>query len=517
MTEPILEMRNITKRFPGVTACDKVNLTLYPGEVHALLGENGAGKSTLMNILTGIYTPNEGTIIFKGKIIDLRSPRTAVDLGIGMVHQHFKLVETLTVADNLTIAAGKGKFFPNRKEVEQSICDCAKEYHMDVDPSARIWQLSVGEQQRVEILKLLYCGAEILILDEPTSVLTPQESRALFSALHKMAEAGKSVLFITHKMFEVMTYSDRITVLRSGKSLAAMLRQDTSREALTHIMVGRELGVDVKSREDKDGGETVLELKNVSVMGDKGLLNLKNASLSIHSGEILGIAGVAGSGQRELAEVIAGLRPPVCGRVLLKGEDLSGKSPAEILELGVAYIPEDRMGVGLVASMNMMENAILRSSTREPYNKKGILQHNEILAYTRQLVEQYENKHAGLTRPVSLMSGGNLQKLLISREVAGEPKVIVAAYPVHGLDIGATESIHNILIGQRNQGAAILLISEDLEELMAMADRIAALFEGEVMGEVDIADATYDGVGQMMLGQRREDAGEQEAAHESSL
>jgi ABC-type uncharacterized transport system ATPase subunit len=517
MTEPILEMRNITKRFPGVTACDKVNLTLYHGEVHALLGENGAGKSTLMNILTGIYTPNEGTIVFKGKAIDIRNPRTAVDLGIGMVHQHFKLVDTLTVADNIFIAAGKGKLFLNRKEMEQSVCGCAKEYNMDVDPSARIWQISVGEQQQVEILKLLYCGAEVLILDEPTSVLTPQESRALFSTLHRMAESGKSVLFITHKMFEVMTYSDRITVLRNGKSLATMLTEDTTREELTHIMVGRELGVDVKSREDKIGGETVLELKDVSVMGDRGLLNLKNASLRIHQGEILGIAGVAGSGQRELAEVIAGLRQPTAGQVLLEGEDVFGKPPSELIRLGVAYIPEDRMGVGLVASMNMMENVILRSSTTEPFSKKGILQHDEILAHTEQLVEDYDIKNAGLSKPVRLMSGGNLQKLLLGREVAGLPKIIVAAYPVHGVDISATEAIHNILFEQRNQGAAILLISENLEELMKMADRIAALFEGEIMGVVDIAEATYDGVGQMMLGQRHEDAGREEAIHEDAL
>ncbi|MEL7610574.1 MAG: ABC transporter ATP-binding protein [Bacillota bacterium] len=507
MTQPVLEMRGITKRFPGVLANDHVDLTLYPGEIHALLGENGAGKSTLMNVLTGIYAPNEGSIRYKGKTVRLKSPKSAVDLGIGMVHQHFKLIEPLTVAENVFLYSGRCKCMLNAKKMNQSIKECSEYFNLQVDPAARIWQLSVGEQQRVEIIKLLFCGAELLILDEPTAVLTPQETVELFKTLRKMAEDGKSVLFITHKLYEVMTFSDRITVLRNGRSMDTMPTKDTTRQELTHLMVGRDVLKVLPERIPVKSAEEVLRLEGVGAMGDKGVPALNRLNLTIYGGEILGIAGVAGNGQRELSEVIAGMRRITGGRMLLKGEDVTNLSPRDSIKKGIAFVPEDRMGMGLVAGLDMVDNAILRDYAIPPINKKGILNKKEAVRRTEAFVKAHEIKNAGIKKPVRLMSGGNLQKLLIAREINGDPDVLVAAYPVHGLDIGATETIHNILMEQRARGAAILLISEDLEELFELSDRVAALYEGEVMGVVPVENVSqelYDRVGSLMLGVREE-------------
>ena len=508
MTQPVLEMRGITKRFPGVIANNNVDLTLYPGEIHALLGENGAGKSTLMNVLTGIYAPNEGTIRYKGKKVNLKSPKVAVDLGIGMVHQHFKLIEPLTVAENVFLSSDQCKFMLNSREMNQKIKECSESFNLEVDPSAKIWQLSVGEQQRVEIIKLLFCGAELLILDEPTAVLTPQEAVELFKTLRKMAEAGKSVLFITHKLFEVMSFSDRITVLRKGTSVDTMLTKDTNRQELTHLMVGRDVLKVPAQRTEVQHTEEVLKLENVTVMGDKGVPALNGLNLTIHAGEILGIAGVAGNGQRELSEVIAGQRKIISGHMYLKGEEASNLTPKEGIQRGIAFVPEDRMGVGLVASLDMVDNAMLRDYDVAPINRKGILNKKEAVRRTEEFVKAHDIKNAGIHKPVSLMSGGNLQKLLIAREINGNPDVLVAAYPVHGLDIGATETIHNILMEQRARGAAILLISEDLEELFELSDNVAALYEGEIMGVVPVENVCqdlYDRVGSLMLGVREEE------------
>ena len=505
MTKPILEMKNITKRFPGVIANNKVNLTLYPGEVHALLGENGAGKSTLMNVLTGIYAPNEGELFFKGEKINLKSPRTAVELGIGMVHQHFKLIEPLTVAENIYMPSHKCKFFLNLKEMNEKITELSNQFNLPVDPTAKIWQLSVGEQQRVEIVKLLFNGAEILILDEPTSVLTPQESRALFANLRKLADEGKAVLYITHKMFEVMENADRITVLRHGESVATMENKNISQDELVSVMVGKHLEMAASTREASDVEKTcALKLNNVCAKSDKDLLALDHIDLELFHGEILGIAGVSGNGQKELCEAITGMRPVTDGTIMLEEEDITNAHPKKLIDKGVAYVPEDRMLVGLVGPMNMKENAILRDSSSPEISKHGILNQKAIVERTNRFVEQHEIKHAGIQRPVSLMSGGNLQKLLLAREVNGAPNVIVAAYPVHGVDIGATNAIHEILLKERKRGAAILMISEDLEELFTMSDRIAVLFEGKITGIIDVPDnvtqANYDEVGHLMVG-----------------
>ncbi|MEL7608677.1 MAG: ABC transporter ATP-binding protein [Bacillota bacterium] len=498
--QPVLEMKAITKRFPGVIANNKVDLTLYPGEIHALLGENGAGKSTLMNVLTGIYASNEGTIFLNGKEVCIDRPKAAVDLGIGMVHQHFKLVDTLSVAKNIYLASGKSRFFLSEREMERIVRERSEEYNLSVDPKALVWQLSVGEQQRVEIVKLLFCGAELLILDEPTAVLTPQEAAALFKTLRKMAQAGKSILFITHKLFEVMTYADRITVLRNGKSVGTMRVEETSQQELIRLMVGRDVMGVTYERTKPEEPAPVLTLHGVHAYGDKNTMALNGINLCVYKGEILGIAGVAGNGQRELCEVIVGLKKAAGGSVVLNDEDVTNRSAKYILDKGVAFVPEDRMGMGLVASLNMMDNAILRDCGSPKNSRRGMLRKKEILAGTQEMVTRHEIKNSGLFRPISLMSGGNLQKLLLAREISGNPRVIVAAYPVHGVDVGATEAIHRILLKQRAEGTAILLISEDLEELYALSDRVGVLFEGRIVDTVDIADFTYEGIGKLMVG-----------------
>ena len=508
--KPILEMRGITKRFPGVIANDNVNLTIYPGEVHALLGENGAGKSTLMNILSGIYSPNDGYIYINGKLSWIDGPKSAIAQGIGMVHQHFKLIEPLTVAENIYLAVGKRcPFLLNKKKMEEEIRRCSEEYHLPVDPSAKINQLSVGEQQRVEIVKQLYCGANILVLDDPTAVLTPQETEQLFATLRKMTEQGKAVVFITHKLFEVMEYSDRITVLRSGKSIGTMLTKETNQDELVRLMVGR--SVEKMTREEDAPavpGGSILELKQVEALGDRKTPVLRGIDLEVKAGEIFGIAGVAGNGQKELCEVIAGLRQVTAGTVMMNGQDVTNCSARQAREKGIAYVPEDRMGTGLVGSMNMKENVILRRYMAPEFSEHGLLKQKEISKKTDEIVEAFDIKNAGTFRPVSLMSGGNLQKLLLAREVSGMPSLIIAAYPVHGVDIGATESIHKVLISEKKRGAGVILISEDLEELYEMADRIGVLYEGKIVGVVSNAEFTYDKVGLMMTGSAEKEESE---------
>lgn len=504
MAEVVLEIRNITKKFPGVIANDNVDLTLYVGEVHALLGENGAGKSTLMNVLTGIYAPDAGTIHHKGKLVKMDSPKVAVDLGIGMVHQHFKLIEPLSVAENIYLASDECPRRLNHKAMNQRVRESSESYNLPVNPEAKIWQLSVGEQQRVEIVKLLFGGAEVLILDEPTAVLTPQESVALFSNLRALAKSGKSVLYITHKMFEVMEYADRISIMRGGKSVHTCLRNECSQSELTRIMMGHELE-DV-NRADYEFIEAVdvapvLVLENVNAQSDKGLPALKNVSLEVHQGEILGIAGVSGNGQFELCGVISGIRKvEEGGRIYCDGKDITNFSAYEVMREGISYIPEDRMGTGLAAGLNMLDNAILRNYDSPEFNSRGFLKAKPIQKRTEEYVREFQIKNAGLKKPVKFMSGGNLQKLLFAREVSGDPKVIVAAYPVHGLDVGATNAIHDILLRERSRGCAIILISEDLEELFKLSDHVAVLFEGEVTGIVAAKDFSYDGVGSLMVG-----------------
>lgn len=504
MKQPILEMRNITKKFGRVVANEDVNLTLNAGEIHALLGENGAGKSTLMNILTGIYKPNSGAIYYKGEKVKIRSPRHAVDLGIGMVHQHFHLIPTLTAAENVFLYTPSCKAILNTKEMEEEIARCSKEFHLDVDPSVKIWQMSVGEQQRVEIIKLLYRGADILILDEPSAVLTAQEAVEMFKNLRKMAESGKSVVVISHKMSEVMQFADRITVLKGGKVEDTMPASEATVERLTKAVVGDR---EFKPQKNKGSAKTdkiVLEINDVTVKNDKGLQAVKNLSLDIHAGEIFGIAGVAGNGQKELAEVIVGLRKAETGAIILNGEDITKLSVKQRIQKKIAFIPEDRLSMGLVPGMTMDENRILKQYGEKQFSKNGILNKKAISDAVDAEIERHEIKIVGKSAPVSLMSGGNQQKLIIAREISGDPKLVICAYPSRGLDMGAAEAVRQILLEQCKKGVAVLMVSEELDELFQMADRIGVMCDGEMMAILDSDKTDYDTVGRLMSGERYE-------------
>ena len=523
--DPVLQMRHITKTFGSVTANRNVDLSVYSGEIHALLGENGAGKSTLMNILTGIYRPDGGEIWYKGQKRDIHSPKDAVALGIGMVHQHFRLIPTLTVAENVYLYSGKKSFFLNRDKMKKEIRECSEQYNLQVAPEAYVWQLSVGEQQRVEIIKLLNQGAEVLILDEPSAVLTPQEAQSMFDTLRKMADSGKAVIVISHKMNEVMKNADRITVLKNGRVEDTMPASEADVERLTRGIVGdRTLPEHDKeqasSEEPAQGaqqtspameeekkhmcGEEIFFMEGVSAQNDRGLPALKKISLSVRAGEIFGIAGVAGNGQRELSEVIAGLRPVTEGRVLLAGKDLSKATVKQHIQEGIAFIPEDRLQTGLVPELTFTENIILKSYETDRYSRRGILQKQNMRSDAEEYAGRFDIRHGGLDLPVGLMSGGNQQKLLFAREVSGDPRLITATYPVRGLDIGAAESIRGILREQSRKGAAVIFISEELEEIFAMCDRVGVLCDGELMGIRTIGETDFQEIGRMMSGEREE-------------
>lgn len=547
--DSVLQMRHITKTFGSVTANRDVDLSVYPGEIHALLGENGAGKSTLMNILTGIYRPDGGEIWYKGQKRDIHSPKDAVALGIGMVHQHFRLIPTLTVAENVYLYSGKKSFFLNRDKMEKEIRECSEQYNLQVAPEAYVWQLSVGEQQRVEIIKLLNQGAEVLILDEPSAVLTPQEAQSMFDTLRKMADSGKAVIVISHKMNEVMKNADRITVLKNGRVEDTMPASEADVERLTRGIVGdrtlpehdkeqpsseepaqagqqtspeepAKAGQQASPEESAQGaqqtspameeekkhmcGEEIFFMEGVSAQNDRGLPALKKISLSVRAGEIFGIAGVAGNGQRELSEVIAGLRPVTEGRVLLAGKDLSKATVKQHIEEGIAFIPEDRLQTGLVPELTFTENIILKSYETDRYSRRGILQKQNMRSDAEEYAGRFDIRHGGLDLPVGLMSGGNQQKLLFAREVSGDPRLITATYPVRGLDIGAAESIRGILREQSRKGAAVIFISEELEEIFAMCDRVGVLCDGELMGIRTIGETDFQEIGRMMSGEREE-------------
>lgn len=508
MGEPLLSMRGITKRFPGVVANDAVDLHVYPGEIHALLGENGAGKSTLMNILSGIYYPNEGAIFYQGKEVVLNSPRDAVHMGIGMVHQHYRLVETLSVAENISLYANTTGALLQKKQTQADIKAFADSYELPIDPAACVGDLSVGEQQRVEILKLLYRGAELLILDEPTAVLTPQDSESLFRALRRMADAGKTVLLISHKMEEIMRSADRITILRQGKSVGTFPIRECSVEKITDLMIGHAVHDTASDTREAppESAPRVLRLENVCVKNNLGVQTVKNASLTIRAGEIMGLAGVAGNGQQELAEAIAGLRAISNGQIFLHETPLQRNSVRQATAHKIAYVPDDRMGTGLVGPLDIPQNLILKHFRQAQFSRRGLLRHKEVNAYARELSNHYDIRHAGIHKPVSLMSGGNMQKLLLAREISADPELIIAACPTRGLDIGATESVHEILLAQRACGAAILLISEDLDEIFRLCDKIAVICGGEIIDIVATQQTTVQDIGLLMTGIRKEAA-----------
>lgn len=473
----LVAMKGITKRFPGVIANEAVDFELAEGEVHALLGENGAGKSTLMSVLTGLYRADEGTLTVGGKDARFAAPRDAINAGIGMVHQHFKLVGPLTVLENIILGEA-GPLRLDRKAIAAKIAAVSQAYGLKVDPAARVDTLSVGEQQRVEILRLLYRGATVLILDEPTAVLTPQEADALFATLRAMALAGKGVIIITHKLHEVMAVSDRCTVLRRGKVIGTVKTAETTPTALTEMMVGRTVSLE-RTKQAQEPGPVALAVENLWVMGERGTHAVRGASLAVRKGEIIGLAGVAGNGQRELAEAIAGIRKGEKGAITHDGR--------------LAYIPEDRLGTGLVGNLDLAENGYLRAY------KSGKM--SDRFAFVAKLMERFDVRAASARTPIKLLSGGNQQKLLVGRELLTDPSVIIAAQPVRGLDVAATEAVHNLLLQARLDGKAILLISEDLDELIALSDRIAVICEGQIMGIVPAKDELVPQIGLMMAGQ----------------
>ncbi len=499
MENVLLQAKNITKRFPGVLANDHINFDLIKGEVHTLLGENGAGKSTLMNILDGIYYPNEGEIFINGEKANIHSPFDAMRYGIGMIHQHFMLVDTLTVLENIILGLKNQKFVINKKEVESKILEISDRYHFDLKPYAKIWQLSVGEQQRVEIVKMLFRGANILILDEPTAVLTPQESEALFVILEKMKSEGKSIIFISHKMNEVMKISDRITVLRKGKEIGTVYKKDVSQKDLAKMMVGREVLFRLERKPIEEGKE-VLDVDKIEALNDRGIKVLNGISFKIHAGEIFGLAGVAGNGQKELAQVITGLRKANSGKVYLIGKDITNKHPLHITNTGLNYIPPDRLKVGLIPNLSSVENAILRRYGKNPIGKNGLVNYKRAQEFTEDLIEKYSIMVPRISAPVKLLSGGNMQKLLLAREISEKPALLIAVHPTRGLDIGATEFIRKTLLEARDNGMAVLLISEDLDEILMISDRVGVVYEGYITGIVNADKADIHKLGLLMSG-----------------
>ena len=504
--QPVLRMAGVTKRFPGVLANDHVNLDLYKGEVLALLGENGAGKSTLMNVLCGLYRPDEGAIYVDGRPAEIHSPRDAYDLGIGMVHQNFMLVETMTVAENIVLGLRGLAFRPDFAEVSAGLRDISTRYGLEVDPDAYIWQLSVGEQQRVEILKLLYRGADILILDEPTAVLTPQEVDDLVRVLRRMVAEGKSIIFITHKMNEVMVFSDRVTVLQQGRVTATLLTSQTSPQELARLMVGREVLFRLE-KEPCRPGAPVLEIEGVGALNDKNLSALREVSLTLHAGEIVGIAGVAGNGQHELAEVVTGLRTAVAGEIRVNQTCVTNCSPLEMIRAGVSHVPEDRVGVGLVGSMPVSDNLALKGYRGSELSRGPVLLPGAMQRFACRLIESLDIATPGPETSVKFLSGGNLQKTILARELTACGGLLVAVHPTRGLDVGATEAVRGLLLEQRSRGNAVLLISEDLDELLAVSDRIAVMFEGQIVDVVPASDADVTALGLMMAGGRLEAEG----------
>jgi simple sugar transport system ATP-binding protein len=494
-------MRGVTKRFPGVLANDHIDFQLKHGEIHALLGENGAGKSTLMNILYGLYTPDEGQIFLHGKDATIRSPSDAIDQGIGMVHQHFMLIPVMTVAENVTlgnevVVAGG---FLDRKKASKRIRELSENYGFDVDPDALVADLPVGIQQRVEIIKALYREANILILDEPSAVLTPQEIEDLFRAMRSFSAQGKSIIFITHKLKEVFAVADRITVLRDGRVVGTTVPTEATEASLAAMMVGREVLLRVPKGEAHPG-KAVLEVRNLQAMDDREHLALRGLSFTVEEGEVLGIAGVQGNGQTELVEVLTGLRPALAGQVLVEGKDVTSARPRVITEQGVAHIPEDRHEFGMVKSYSVADNLVLVTYYQQPFAKGVVMQNKAIDDTATKLVDEFDIRTPSIFTSGGSLSGGNQQKLVVARELSRPIRLLVASQPTRGVDVGSIEFIHQRIVAQRDQGVAVLLVSAELDEIMSLSDRIAVMYHGEIMATLPAKDAQRETLGLLMAG-----------------
>jgi ABC-type uncharacterized transport system ATPase subunit len=502
---PLLELRGITKRFPGVVANDHVDFDLAKGEVHALLGENGAGKSTLMNILYGLYHPDEGEIRLNGRPLRIDSPRAAIDTGIGMVHQHFMLIPVMSVAENIVLGVEphNGPIL-DLETAEERVRELSQQFGLAVRPEARIDSISVGMQQRVEILKALYRGAEILILDEPTAVLTPQEAAELFAIVRSLQAEGKSIIFISHKLNEVLEIADRITVLRRGKTVETVPREGATEEGLARLMVGREVLLRVEKK-PAEPGEPLLQVENLRVRDERGLEAVRGVSFEVRAGEIVGIAGVDGNGQTELIEAITGLRRPEAGRIVAGGEELTDEGARECLEAGLGHIPEDRQLRGLVLDFTLAENIALHDFREPPDSKWGWLFPERIVARAKGLLTEFDVRGGGPRTLAAALSGGNQQKVVIAREVSRDPRILVAAQPTRGLDVGAIEFVHRRLVTEQEEGRAILLLSFELDEILSLSDRILVIYEGRIVGEYG-RDVSEEELGIAMLGGRGEEA-----------
>ncbi len=502
----VVRMAGITKRFPGVLANDNVNLTLHRGEVLALLGENGAGKSTLMNMLVGLYRPDNGDIYVHGKLAEINSPQDSMALGIGMIHQEFMLVGNMTVAENIILGMKDLPFVPPIAEIKKNITELSKRYGLQVYPDKIVHDLSVGEQQRVEILKLLYRGAEILILDEPTAVLTPGEAKDLNEILKKMLVEGKSAIFITHKMDEVMEFSHSVQVLRRGKSVNVCPTSSIKRiQDLANMMVGRDILFSL-DRGPYNPGEVVLEAKNLvmnSIAGGKRVID--DVSFSLRGGEILGIAGVAGNGQQNLTEALTGLMMVNSGKVFIKGKDYTNKTPLQIIKSGVSHIPADRGRMGVVGDMSVGDNLSMKKYRTKELSDHSIIKRGWVRLFAEKLIETFTIKTPSQDTSVKFLSGGNIQKTILAREIDSCGGILIAVYPSRGLDVGATEAVRQNLIKQRDMGNAVFLVSEELEELLMVADKIAVMFEGRIMDIMDVKDAKTEELGMLMAGVERRD------------
>jgi ABC-type uncharacterized transport system ATPase subunit len=504
-TTPMLQMRGIDKRFPGVIANDNVDFDVRAGEVHALLGENGAGKSTLMKILFGLYRPDRGEVLLHGKPLRLRSPHDAIEAGVGMIHQHFMLVPTLTVTENVALGLGRNPFAEvDLPGVARRITELSNTYHLGIDPEAKCWQLAVGERQRVEILKVLYREARLLVLDEPTAVLTPGEVDELLRTLRRIADDGCGLIFISHKLREAMDFADRITVMRDGAVTGEVLPAETSLDQLAQLMVGRPVKL-IPDKAPSVPGPAVLTVSDLTVAGDRRPVAVDAVTFEVRAGEVVGIAGVSGNGQRELADAIAGLRPVVSGTVRINGVETTNNSPRDSRSAGLAYVPEERMREGAIGDFSVWENLILLNHTGSPNASRGFLQMRAIREQAQKLVSSYVVKTPSLDTPVRSLSGGNIQKMIMAREMSAAAAVLVVSQPTRGVDIGAAEYIHARLIDARAAGVGILLISGDLEEVLGMSDRIGVMFEGRLVAMLERNDCTAERLGLLMAGETQTD------------
>ena len=498
--ENVIEMREITKIFGEFVANDKINLELRKGEIHALLGENGAGKSTLMNMLAGLLEPTSGEIVVNGKSEKLDSPSKAASLGIGMVHQHFMLVEAFTVAENIILGSEvTNKGVLDLKKANADILELSERYGLAVDPTAKVEDISVGAQQRVEILKTLYRGADILIFDEPTAVLTPAEILELMDIMKTLVKEGKSIILITHKLDEIRAVADRVTVIRRGKSIQTVGIEGATNKDLAEMMVGRSVSF-VTEKEEAQPKEVVLQISDLVVNENRGVPAVKELSLDVRAGEIVGIAGIDGNGQSELIQAITGLRKVKSGSIKIKGQEVVGLSPRKITEMNVSHVPEDRHRDGLVLEMMLSENIALQTYYKEPLSKNGVLNYNQINSYARQLMEEFDVRAANEIVPASALSGGNQQKAIIAREVDRNPDLLIVSQPTRGLDVGAIEYIHKRLIGERDKGKAILVVSFELDEILNLSDRIAVIHDGKIQGIVKPSDTNKQELGILMAG-----------------